>query len=113
MHPTLKDGFLRLVKALFYNYMPFNRWVSEKNPNNRVMCYLWNSLSEAEPHKTVYSWEKFKYGQERGSGHGIDEKECIDTNNKLRQILLDFFDEPVAIVSELLYGSEGKTYKYE
>ena len=113
IHETLKDGFLRLAKSLFYNYLPFNKWVGPNYPNNRVMCYLWDSLTDAQPHQTVYGWEKFKYGQDRGSGHGIEEEECIDTNRKLREILLDYFAAPNMRVSELMYGSEGKTYKYD
>lgn len=44
IHETIKDGFLRLVKALFYNYQPFNKWVGLNHPNNRIMCYLWDCL---------------------------------------------------------------------
>ena len=72
---------------------------------------MWDSLKEAQPQKTVYSWEKFKLGQDRGSGFGIIEEECIETNWKLREILLDYFFVPTHFISEFFYGSEGKNYK--
>ena len=31
----------------------------------------------------------------------------------MRQILIDFFDQPTNYLQEFLYGSEGKTYKQE
>ena len=70
-------------------------------------------ISEGKPHHTVYSWEKFKYGEERGAGNGISEEECLATNNKLHQILIDFLAEPTMKISEYLYGSEGKKYTPE
>lgn len=48
-----------------------------------------------------------------GAGNGITEEECDHTNKKLRQVLLDFFDEPTLSISEFIYGSEDKTYKAE
>ena len=34
-------------------------------------------------------------------------------NQKIRQILIDFFEEPTPVIAEFLYGSEGKKYKAE
>ena len=41
------------------------------------------------------------------------EEEVIETNRKLRQVLVEFFDDPTDRIAELVYGSEGKTYKAE
>ena len=81
IHQVFKDAVLSLVKTLFYNYAPFNEWQSETaNRNNRILCYQWDTLSQAQPHQTVYSWERFKYGEERSAGFGISEDECIKVN---------------------------------
>ena len=74
------------------------------------MCYLWDRLEEAGPEQTIYSWERFKLNEDHDAH---DPENSNETNHKIRQILMDYFDLPTSYLQEFLYGFEGKTYKQE
>ena len=87
--------------------------MTEQNPHSKILCYYWDELAKAKPYLTVYGWEKHKFGDDHGQVHGISEEESTNTNLKLREILIDYFEMPTMLMQELLYGSEGKSYSAE
>ena len=59
IHTKLKGPFLNLARCIFLDYSPYNEW----SHDNKIRCFFWNELKVAEPHQTIYRWEKSKYGK--------------------------------------------------
>ena len=115
MNQVLKDAFLRLTKTFFYNYFPYNDWVTSSQLTKLVikldMCYYWEDLATAQAHRTIFGWQAAKLKGELVSDGQLSHEECNAANNKLREIVLDYFDHSTAVITELLYGFQGKTFK--
>ena len=88
-HPILKAAFLRIAKTLVLDYTPYNQMKENSVSNNR--CYFWWSVKKSDPSRTIFGWEKVKYGERNDGGHGITIGECEKTVRKLRQVMIDYF----------------------
>ena len=62
----MKDAFLRFIKTFFYNYIPYNEWLTndDASESNRIvlrdMCFFWQDLTTAEAFRTVSTWQYIK-----------------------------------------------------
>ena len=117
IHIVIKDAFLRFIKTFFYNYMPYNEWLTDttlsKQEVLRDMCFFWEDLTSAHAYRTVASWQYIKQKTDVSNDDGTTRDECYEANKKFREVILNYFAFPLLLDSELLYGSEGKIYKAE
>ena len=91
---------MRFSKTFFYNYLPFNDWATNALNSKLIvdldMCYFWDDLATAETHGTIFGWQRSKQKDEITNDHEDQRQECDLTNKKLREVILDYFNEPTA-----------------
>lgn len=77
-----------------------------------INVFIWQTVSDYEPYQTVYRWEKIKYGEQKGGGSGIPEKECEEIMQLLISVGSNYISNESDELREFLYSAEGKKYHH-